>query len=379
MTIATTRNLLVGTAIGLLGSAAPLAAQPAPELGPGGHDDSTSPSAPVPAAGGDRPSPSVRVPTDDEGKPWSRGVSIEDRRAARELFLEGNRRFRIPLFARAAEKYMAALSKWKHPAFYFNLAFAQLNAGQEVEARESLERALQYGEEPLGHEEFHEAQRQLQELEHQLGWVRVTCQTPGVEVALDGVPLFIGPGSYRGWARATVHVITGQKPGYLSEARRVSVAARKLQEVELKLLTLSEAADASRRWSVWKPWVVVAAGGAIVAASGVLHAGAFKNFDVYDEQFQRLECGTDPGEHPGCTREEVPPALSARLQRARRQQEIAVGGYLAGGSLLVAGAVLLYVNRPRLWEQEARSSSRGMAVSPVASSDMFGLQVSLGY
>ncbi|HMG21017.1 MAG TPA: hypothetical protein VK607_06855, partial [Kofleriaceae bacterium] len=52
--------------------------------------------------------------TGSDDKPWNRGVPLADRQAARDLFLEGNRLFKIPLFARAAENYAAALRKWKH-------------------------------------------------------------------------------------------------------------------------------------------------------------------------------------------------------------------------------------------------------------------------
>jgi tetratricopeptide (TPR) repeat protein len=225
---------------GLIQAPSPLRAQPA-GAPPG---DPSTPTGNEPGPDDDEP-----VVIDDPDKPWTQGVSAEDRQAARELFLEGNRRFRIPLFAKAAEKYAAALARWKHPAFYFNLAVAQLNLGEDVEARENLERALEYGEEPLGAEQFQEAQRQLREVERQLGRIRVSCPTQGAEVTLDGVKLLTGPGSYEGWAKATPHEITAKKAGYLSEARQVAVTSGQLLEVELKLITLSEATDASRRWA----------------------------------------------------------------------------------------------------------------------------------
>ena len=202
---------------------------------------------------------------------------------------------RVPLFAQAAEKYTTALSQWKHPGFYFNLALAQLNLGQEIEARENLEKALQHGEEPLGAEEFKEAQKQLQEVERQLGRIHISCQTPGAEVTMDGVTLFTGPGSYQGWAKAKTHELTAKKQGYLSEARRVTVSFGQLQDIELKLVTLSEAEDTSRRWATWKPWSVVAAGSAVAAAGGVLHALAFRNFNAYDKSFSGLECAKSIG------------------------------------------------------------------------------------
>ena len=107
-----------------------------------------------------------------------------------ELRVEGNRLFKVPLFAKAAEQYTAAIGKWKHPAFYFNLAVAQLNLGQDVEARDSLEHALHYGEAALGADDFKEAQKQLRELEQLLGRIRITSSTEGAEITIDGATLF---------------------------------------------------------------------------------------------------------------------------------------------------------------------------------------------
>ncbi len=306
--------------------------------------------------------------------PWNKGVHGETRKAARELFLEGNRLFKIPLFAQAVEKYTEALGKWKHPAFYFNLALAELNLGQDLEARDSLEQALKYGEEPLRADHYQEAQKQLLELQRRLGRIRVNCPTRGAEVTLDGVTLFTGPGSYEGWVKANAHEITAKKQGYLAEAKRVMVSPGTLQDVALKLVTLSEAADTGRRWAVWKPWAVVATGSAVMISAGVLHTLSARNFSDYDKQFQQLSCATTTG----CRPDVIPPALSGQLTRATREQQLAVGGYIAGGSVIATGIVLLYLNRPRLIEQRPTSiTTRDVAVVPMVSTDMLGILVSV--
>jgi hypothetical protein len=308
-------------------------------------------------------------------KPWTRGVSMENRKAARALFLEGNRLFRIPLFTRAAEKYVAALGKWKHPIIYLNLALAQLNTDRDVEARASLEHALEHGEEALGAENFQGAQLQLREIERQLGRIRVSCRTPEAQVTLDGVLLFTGPGSYEGWVKAKDHEITAKKPEYLSEARRVTVSSGQFQAINLKLITLREAAEASRRWEVWKPWAAVAAGGALTAIGGIFHALASKEFKKYDRGFLSLDCANamSPDCHEGDPTLKV---ISDQLTLARRERAIAAGSYVVGGSLFVTGLVLLYLNQPRLAERIGEhSSDRGVAVGPMMSGDMFGVLV----
>lgn len=193
--------------------------------------------------------------------------------------------------------------------------------------------------------------------------------------------MFTGPGSYQGWVKAKPHEITAKQQDYLSEARRVTVAPGQLQDLELRLITLSEAADTGRRWAVWKPWMVVAAGGSVAVASGVLHTFSSRNFKTYDETFARLPCATvSDSKSPGCAKGQVPSDLNSRLSLATREQKISVGGYIAGGSLIATGVVLLYLNRPRLVEQPATNShARSVAVVPTVSPDMLGILVSVSH
>jgi hypothetical protein len=311
----------------------------------------------------------------DDDKPWNRGVPVERRNAARDLFLEGNRLFKIPLFARAAEKYTEALRQWKHPAFYFNLALAQLNLGQDLEARESLEQAMKYGEAPLGAKEFQEAKKQLLEVQGHLGRIRISCPTEGAEVTLDGVTLFTGPGSTEVWVKVQAHEVAAKRPEYISQAKRVTVSPGELQTVSLSLRKLVE----ERPWAVWKPWAVVGSGAAVAAVGGALHALSARDFKAYDSGFLKLPClGTMT---MGCTEQEIDTAgLSSRLSRARLEQKIAVGGYIAGGAALAAGVVLVYLNRPHLTEQEGTNPhTTGIAVVPMVSADMLGALVTVSH
>lgn len=342
-----TATLAMSTAVlicGLIAGRAPLHAQPA-----------SGPIGPIVVEGDD--------------KPWNKGVPIATREAARQIFLEGNRLFKVPLFAQAAEQYVAALSKWKHPAFHFNLAIAQLNLRQDLAARDNLEQALAYGPEPLGQEQFQEAKKQLADVQRHLGRIRVGCPTEGAEVTLDGTTLFTGPGSHEVWVDATQHEIAAKKRGYVSQARHLTVAAGALQTVELTLHKLVE----DRPWATWKPWVVVGAGVAIAAAAGATHAVAARGFSQFDDHFRSLACSTS-----GCSDAEIGASWNARLDRARLEQKIAVGGYVAGGAILAAGAVLLYLNRPRLAnEADTSSSATDIAIVPAAAPGMVGVLVTV--
>jgi len=374
----------VGTVVAGLLCESPLArAQPA--NGPASNESSPAPPGGEPTStDDDSSSEDDSILIDDPNSPWSQGVSAEDRRAATALLREGTRLYLIPLYARAAEQYEASLRKWRHPGIYYNLALTQRNLGKEIDALKSLEHALEYGEKGLAPKRFREAQKQLADVKRLLGQLRVTCRIPGAEVTLDGVTLFIGPGSYEGWVKAKSHEITAKRTGYLSEARRVTVASEQRQDIELKLITLDEAADASRRWAVWKPWAVVIAGGAIAAGGGGLHALASRNFTAYDEQFGQLDCAIpmgNPPQIPGCPKDD--PRLEKNglpdlLKLARREQSIAVSSYIVGGSLIATGVVLLYMNRPRMSEQATEKwSTKAVAVVPELSSNMFGVWVSV--
>jgi hypothetical protein len=309
-----------------------------------------------------------------ENMPWNQGVSGDTREAARTLFLEGNRLFKIPLFAQAVEKYGEALDKWKHPAFYFNLAIAQLNLGQDLEAREHLEQALKYGAEPLGAERFKEAQKQLLEVQRHLARIRVSCPTPGAEVTLDGVALFTGPGNREVWVKPQAHEVAAKRSEYATQSRRVTAAAGKLEPLTLTLHKLIE----DRPWARWKPWAVVGSGVAIAVAGGVVHALSARDFKSYDAGFVTLDCATK-----GCTEQDInasPLDLSPKLSRARLEQKIAVGGYIGAGAVIAAGVILVYLNQPHMMEQEGEPApTPGVALVPVVSADMLGVLLTVSH
>jgi len=302
---------------------------------------------------------------------WNRGVTLETRIAARDLFLEGNRLFKIPLFSQAVEKYTQAIAQWKHPAFYFNLALAEINLGQYLDAREDLEQALKYGEPPLRADRFGEAQKQLVEVKRHLGRIRVSCATPGAEVTLDGAVLFVGPGDREVWIKAQAHEVLAKKSAYATQAKHVTVVPGARETVELSLRKLIE----DRPWAAWKPWTVLGAGVGIAAAGGVFHAVAAHNFNLYDARFAKLDCAA-----MGCTEQQIAmkdPHLNAKLSHARLERNLAFGGYVAGGLAIAGGVALLYMNRPHLMEQER--SSTEIAIVPVVSSDVLGMTVTVSH
>lgn len=372
MTKRKTWIVLSGIVGGLLCDRAPVLAQ--------------STSDPVVAAPQAAPSTSESLDTEGDDFPWGHGVPLEDRKAAHALFLEGVRLFRVPIFSQAAAKYSAALGKWKHPAIYFNLAIAQLNLDADVAARDNFEHAMQYGVEPLGEARFREAQKQLRELEQKLGRIRIQCATRGAVVTLDGVTLLTCPGTYQGWVQAKTHELTARARDYLSESKQITVQPGSIEHIDLKLVTLNEATDRSRRWATWKPWAVVGAGAAIGIGGGAFHFLSTQNAKQYGKEFVRLGCANTNDQSPdapvpippGCADGQLPPELNDRLARSRQQHKIAIGAYITGGAVAAAGVVLAILNRPRLTEQPPPSSSgRRVSVVPTLSPDMVGIVVNI--
>jgi len=97
---------------------------------------------------------------------------------------------------------------------------------------------------------------------------------------------------------------------------------------------------------------------------------AFKNFNSYDDAFSMQGCALINQ----CRREDIPSELNKQLSNARREQLVAVSSYLAGGSVIITGLALLYLNRPR-WEisESLRAHSIDVSIVPTVSRDILGV------
>jgi hypothetical protein len=269
------------------------------------------------------------------------GVPAETQEAAREIFLQGNVLIKDTLFAKAATKYREAIAMWQHPAFYFNLAIAQLALDQPIEAHHSLEQALRYGEAPLGARRYRQARIHLQRLDRELALIEVVCDEPGATVTLDGKLLFEAPGRHEGHVRPGGHQLVAHKAGYLTETRQLVLSPGQRTAVAIELKTFEHARESSRRWAAWKPWAVAGASTVFVAGAAYFDRRASRGFDGFGRAFsQRCPDGCDQGQ--------VPAAWSAELERAESDRGVAAAGYVTGGLVLATGAILVYLNRERV-------------------------------
>ncbi len=77
--------------------------------------------------------------TRDRGR-WASSRAIATPRW--KMFHEGNVQLNDGLFAKAAELYGNALKRWDHPAIHYNLALAQMNLNDPLDAFDNMTAAI---------------------------------------------------------------------------------------------------------------------------------------------------------------------------------------------------------------------------------------------
>lgn len=113
----------------------------------------------------------------------------------------------------------------------------------------------------------------------------------------------------------------------------------------------------------------VAGAGVLAGVSATLSAE--KQLDAADRVLQRAAAAT-PGDRMVCPTGTASPScleVEARLEDARRLQELAVAGYAVGALAAVVGAALA------VWPFQVRSGEQTAAVTPVTSPQGGGLLV----
>jgi hypothetical protein len=285
--------------------------------------------------------------TAGEDAPWNQGVDVDRRRAARAVFLQANDLTRKRFFASAAAKYRQAMELWPHPAFAYNLALAQLQLDQPIEAHANLLRAVEHGPGPLG-DRYDQARQQIARIESEIGTIEITCAEPGARVMLDGKPVFTGPGTYRGVVRPGAHQLVAIRRGLAPVVEQLVVSPGEQSSLALVFeYPETEVTEKRRPWAAWKSYTVVATGAALVLAGGALDWHSTRRFDTYDRDYRKT-CPT------GCTPAMEPSSFEERHSRAESEQRLAVIGYAAGGAVLATGVVLSYLGRERIYHKRVR-------------------------
>ena len=289
-------------------------------------------------------------------------VPASTQRAARQLFLEANVLINDSLFGKAVAKYKQALDLWDHPAFHYNLAIAQINLDQPVIAFGNFQRALRYGNGPLGPGKYKEGRNYLTLLQNQLARLEVICRTPGGKVTIDGELLLQCPGSRQIMLKAGGHQLVASKPDRLPRVEQLVLAAGQ----EIQHVVEFEQYKRVRRWPTWIPWSVLGFGAVTIAGAGMVNWRASVRLSEAYAEFAE-KCRTECDES---TQDE----LLGRLDRTETRQQVSFIVVGVGAVSVLTGALLLYLNRERLVRLQ-EDSAEAVTVRPALS--LGGGQVSV--
>ena len=286
---------------------------------------------------------SPRAHADDAMAPWVAGVSEGNKAAAKKLLAQGNELFLEHKYAEALDTFKQAIARWDHPAIRFNIVRCLIQLDRAVEAAENLELALKYGPAPLEESVYAEAVAYKKLLASQVGELEVQCTQQGVQISLDGQPMLACPGRNVRRVRPGHHQVVGVKAGLMTTTSDAVVVGGTTEHVAIQLVPMSRNEVLVHRWPIWVPWFVFGGGLALVGGGVLLDEIASAKMHDYDRALVR-DCGTTgcgPG-HP------VPQADSDLESSARAFSAAGTATLIGGAATVVAGSVLLYMNRGRI-------------------------------
>lgn len=295
-----------------------------------------------------------------DDKPWAAGVSPPEQKVALAKYDQANELFEKGNYLDALPIYLDALAHWDHPGIEYNTVVCLINLDRIVEAWEHLQKAMAYGEAPLGHDLYKQGQTYQKMLGTQVATLKLTLKTKGGSVQIDGKPVLDDAGSATITLLAKEHRLVADKPGYEPEIQTIVLHPGEPSTLVLEM-KLKSRGKTERRWASWKPWVVVGASGAIALTGGLVARSSRAMFDQYDTEFARL-CSE------GCSATSDP--ASGYKTRAEFRQNLGWGIVTAGGATLVAGLVLVVLNQPRLV---------GASVTPTIGTEHAGAMLSIAW
>jgi tetratricopeptide (TPR) repeat protein len=288
---------------------------------------------------------------DSKVTPWSRGVPEAAQKRALQLFQDGNALLEQQKHTEAFAIYERALSVWDHPNIRFNMAICLINMRQPLAAWDSLQRALRFGDAPLGKRLYAEGQTYVAMLESSLAQLTVRSVQPGIKIMVDGVLALDRPGEYTTKLLAGKHQLVASRPGYITSSRALDLQAGKPDLEQISLVPEKVVDNYERRWRWWVPWSVEAGSVALAIAATGLYLSARSQRDRADQALG-LRCPN------GCM---VPTDLQAQYDSARRNSGVAIGMWVGAGALAITGGVMAVLNRP--FKLEGRQATPSLAVS----------------
>lgn len=336
--VGTTRIAVTSLAALLALQGTGLAGGKSKKKAPAHEQEQEAPAEPPP------PPPEAPKPV-EPAKPWAAGVSDADQADAIALYKEGNTEFAEQHYTEALAKYREAVKHWDHPQIRFNMTVCLINLDQPLEAYESLEVALKYGEAPLGPELYQQALNYRKLLLGQIGTLKVVCDEAGAVVTLDGAELLSCPGDASRRMPPGKHQLVATKDGFLPSTTPIVVLPGEETLIEVKLVPLSAATKMVRRWKKWKPWAVAGGGAGLLALGLLVELQSASDFDTYDREFaDRCPDGCDPNDP---MTQDLLDEIDGTRTRARIENVVAISFMTLGGVAIVGGLVGVFLNQPR--------------------------------
>jgi len=291
------------------------------------------------------PSPEPALPPEyEKPRPWAVGVSEDEQAIARALYVAGNHEITESHFTQALARYREAIRHWDNPAIRYNMAVCLINLDQPVEARDNLERSLAYGADPLGADLYAQGLTYRKLLDAQLAHVKIVCREPGAVVTLDGKLLFTAPGMADQFLLPGDHQVVATKVGFLTASKTLVLVAGKLTTDDIRpTLEVKPTTRMVRHWERWKPWAVLAGGGAMIALGAGGYAIARSSFAAYDHGIAgRCPDGCDAATVSGFS------DLRHTKKVAGIEQVVAFSLFSAGGAAVITGVLGLVANQPQV-------------------------------
>lgn len=295
-------------------------------------------------------------------EPWFQQTPVEARQHAQALFAQALDKHEQLLRGDAMELYEQALALWDNPDIRWNLALVLEDLGQYLRAHEQLESALRW-DAALGAGLLREVRDRMRALETQrLARIETDREEPGAEITLDGQPWPSRGGDRSSLVLPGEHYIAASKPGYFPVSRTVYVKAGQQARVALRMD--EDRLIETRRWTVWKPWTVVAAGVGVAAVGAALEWRALANRAAAEHALM---------DGDGCLRLVCKSAPSTdRYPHAVTENQLAIGAFVGAGTAVAVGLALVWLNQPSVHRTEARPPSP-IELGPILLPDGMGV------
>jgi hypothetical protein len=293
--------------------------------------------------------------------PWAKGISDDQQAKANALYAEANELFAHQDNAGALAKYQAAIALWDHPRIRFNMAVTLIRLDRILEAADSLDAALRYGDKPFSPDLYQRVLDDQQLVKGRVADLEASCSQQDVHVLLDGKPWMTCPATQKTRVLAGEHILLGEKKEYMTVSRRVVVAGGKTATEDITLVPIESAVILKYRYPRWIPYTIAGTGAAVALGGLGFYFAGKSGMDKFQADFG-MQCPT------GCKANlSDQPLLADERDSAKLKGQIGIGMMVGGGAIAIGGAVLAVINSKaeRILPSIETTSTRGGAITSV--------------